>query len=129
MKRAHPERALQKQIVGWLSWACPPPPDGPFWTAINPVPGKSMHAAIQSKAMGMKAGMPDLMFLWKGELLWIELKAGKGKLSPAQKQTHQAMKDAGSIATVVCKTAYEVADVLDTWGVRGLRRMLEVRRA
>ena len=130
MRRAQPERALQKRVVEWLNLSVPPPPDGPFWTAINPNSGKrSLHAAVLSKAMGLKAGMPDLLFLWKGQLLWVELKAAKGSVSKAQKATHQALKDAGSIATVVCKSEQELSDVLDTWGVRGLRRILEAMRA
>ncbi len=41
-----------------------------------------------NKAMGMLPGVPDVLFLWKGKLYWIELKVSGGVLSDSQKDLH-----------------------------------------
>jgi hypothetical protein len=83
-----PEQALQRACVGLLQRFYDRPGCDFLWSAINPVPGKSIAAAAISKAMGMKAGMPDMIFIrssFEHIVFFIEFKAGKGQLSPAQK--------------------------------------------
>jgi hypothetical protein len=50
-----------------------------------------------SKARGWSRGIPDLILIWKGSVLFLELKTptGKGKLSEDQKIWRQKVIDAG----------------------------------
>ncbi len=110
------EESLQRTVADYLRRCIPQPPDGPWWTAVNPIPAKSRVAAGISKAMGLKAGTPDVVMCWKGRMVGIELKAGRGRLSPAQIETHDAITLAGGVVTT-CRTLDEVMDLLATLGV------------
>jgi hypothetical protein len=66
-----PEQALQRACVGLLERFYEPMPDV-FWTAINPVPAKSRAVAGISKAMGLRPGVPDFIFIKEG---WQETDA------------------------------------------------------
>jgi len=96
--RHHPaaEESLQRAVADWLAWCVPAPPDGPWWTAVNPVPAKSRAAAGSSKAMGLRPGAPDFVLCWRGRLVGIELKVDGGRLSPAQLETHDVIVLAGA---------------------------------
>ncbi|MGI9485450.1 MAG: VRR-NUC domain-containing protein [Geminicoccaceae bacterium] len=91
MTRANPEEQIQRAMVEWLNLCVPPPPDGPYWTAVNPVPAKSVAVAGVSKALGLKAGTPDFVFCINGRFVGIEVKPPKKYLSPAQKDAHTAI--------------------------------------
>ncbi len=73
--------------------------------------------------MGLKAGTPDLVMCWKGRLVGIELKAGRGRLSPAQVETHEAITLAGGIVTTCCSLD-DVAAFLATLGVASRARAM-----
>ena len=47
------------------------------------------------KAKGMRAGFPDLVLLRKPELIWVELKSAKGKVTPAQAEMHEMLRGCG----------------------------------
>ena len=83
MKR--PEEALQRSAVQYLSAVLPPPPEGPLWFHVPNGGGRSKAEGGILKAMGVKAGIGDLVFLTRGRPFFIEMKAGKGKLSEPQK--------------------------------------------
>lgn len=87
-----PERLLQEACVKWLILQNP---TGLWWTAINPSPSKTIHVAKACKAMGMKAGVPDLEFIYKGIPFFVELKATKGVLSEDQKRQIQELMSQG----------------------------------
>ena len=91
MKRRSPEETIQREMVEWLGWALSPPPNGPYWTAVNPVPAKSVAVAGISKALGLKAGTPDFVFCIKGRFVGIEVKPPKKYLTPVQKEAHEAI--------------------------------------
>ena len=91
MKRASPEEQIQREMVEWLGWAVAPPPNGPWWTAVNPIPAKSVAVAGISKALGLKAGTPDFVFCIKGRFVGIEVKPPKKYLSRAQQDAHTAI--------------------------------------
>ncbi len=110
------EQSLQRTVADYLALCVPAPPEGPWWTAVNPIPAKSRAAAGISKAMGLKAGTPDLVLCWKGRLVGIELKARRGRISPAQLEAHDAITLSGGIVTT-CRTLNEVAAFLATLGV------------
>ena len=48
-----------------------------------------------------KAGMPDHIYLWKGILVGIEIKADKGRLSSLQEETLKQMSAQGALCAVV----------------------------
>ncbi len=66
--------------------------------------------------MGLRAGTPDFVLCWRGRLVGIELKAGRGRVSPAQLEAHDAITLAGGVVTT-CRTLDEVAALLATLGV------------
>ncbi len=73
--------------------------------------------------MGLRAGTPDIVMCWKGRMVGIELKAGRGRMSPAQLETHDAIALAGGVVTT-CRTLDEVAAFLATLGVPSRARAL-----
>ena len=50
-----------------------------------------------SKARGWEKGVPDLIIVWKGSILFLELKTptGKGRLSPEQETWRNRITSAG----------------------------------
>lgn len=95
------EDQIQRSMVQWLETCIDPPPLGPYWSAVNPLPNKSKAQAGMSKAMGMKAGVPDLIMCWKGKFIGIEVKPPGKYLSSVQSQTHMAISYVGGLVHVV----------------------------
>ena len=60
-------------------------------------PQRRMGFISWSKARGWEKGVPDLLIVWKGQVLFLELKTptGKGRLSEEQKVWRQRIIDAG----------------------------------
>ena len=58
-----------------------------------------------------KRGVPDLLIIYKSRVVFVELKAPGGKLTPLQAQRIREIKAAGGEA-VVCWTADEVVGML-----------------
>lgn len=109
----YPEQELQKSVAQWLGLALP---KDCFWTAINPVPSKSKAVAGLSKAMGLKAGVPDLAFSYRGKVFFIELKAGKGAASDNQLDCHEDIARAGA-PVAVCRSIDDIHTVLTGWNI------------
>lgn len=104
------ETGLQIEVAGWLRiWVPEPAEGGPWWTAVNPVPGKSQMAAAQSKAMGMKAGVPDFLFLWRSRLWGVELKLEDGVVREVQRDCHTDITLAGG-GVIVCRSLESVQE-------------------
>ncbi len=108
-----PEQAIQRSCVDFLRQCAP---HGLAWTAINPVPAKSKAVAGISKAMGMQAGIPDLLMVWKGRAIFVEFKAPGGRLSPAQRDCQAGLMLAGALVHTV-KSLDEFADFLQVLGI------------
>jgi hypothetical protein len=68
------------------------------------------------KQEGVKSGVADLVFLWKGRMICIEMKNKKGYQFKEQKEFEQAVILAGGVYTV-CRSVKEVEDFLDTLGI------------
>lgn len=83
--------------------------------------GRSASEGAKLKRMGVRSGVPDLLFWWKDELRIasgaIELKASTGSLSPEQKQFRNDFVNAGG-AYGICRTVAEVRDMLTSWGLK-----------
>lgn len=116
---ARPEETIQKTLVQHLRCRAAP---GVVWFAVpNEGERGGAHAArigAIRKAMGRRAGVPDLLLVMPpvGRLHALELKAPKGRRTDCQKSTQADLEAAG--ATVA--TAYGLDDalaILAAWGV------------
>lgn len=74
--------------------------DGFWWTTI-PLGGGGRVRGGQIKAAGARKGVPDVLCIWKGRPLFIELKrkAG-GHVSPDQRACHKQILHAGGVVYV-----------------------------
>jgi hypothetical protein len=91
------EDTVQRSIVAWLE-RLPPPPLGPWWTAVNPVASKTKAVAGRSKWLGLRAGAPDIVLCWWTRFGAVEIKrpsARLGRVSKVQSETHAAILEAG----------------------------------
>lgn len=69
----------------------------------------------QLKGMGLVAGVPDLLFIYRGEARWMELKSKTGGLSYVQKDCIETLSRCGSHVAVV-RTLADAFRALDYWG-------------
>ncbi len=67
--------------------------------------------AMQLKASGVVAGIPDLILINKGKLIGIELKTLIGKVSDKQIKVHESWKNQG-IDTFVIRTFEEFQELI-----------------
>lgn len=114
--RRVPEDAVQCAIVEWLA-TLPPPPLGPYWTAVNPVPGKLTKAqAGRVKRLGLRAGAPDIFILWHGRFGGAECKRPKGgRIGDAQPAAHAEIIAAGGFVAVVRSLSEFLAWLQEVW--------------
>lgn len=92
-KRASPEFDLQKTVVQHIELRRKP---NIYFTAIPVGELRTKATAGKLKAMGVKAGAPDLLIIVNGIANGLELKADKnGRLSPDQLETMNAWEKAG----------------------------------
>lgn len=80
MKRKNPEQQFQIQVASFLRATLH---DSVLWTAIGHGGGGKVRGALL-KAMGLRKGIPDLVLFYANTVLWLELKAPKGRVSPEQ---------------------------------------------
>lgn len=99
--RLSPEQIEQCRIVTWMARNLPPAPEGPCWTAINPVPSKTPAVAGMSKKMGMHAGWGDILMVWKARSISVEVKTDKGRQSPEQIRFQHEFTLAGGLYCVI----------------------------
>lgn len=82
------------------------------WAAINKESAILCHVANENahKQPGIVAGMPDLVLFAGAERgsLFIELKAGSGKLSTAQREIHYRLQRMGYRVVTVWDSVEEV---------------------
>ena len=86
-KRLQPEWDLQKAAAEYLAIALP---SDAYWSAIDHAGKMTPAAGRMRKMRGVKAGIADVMIVWRGITLWIELKAGSS-VSPSQKSFADAV--------------------------------------
>ncbi len=112
MKRQHPEDAIQRACVQFLELRKPPclwfhPPNGGARSKVE--------AAI-FQGLGVKAGVPDFIFLWYCGRGVVEVKTPTGRLSPAQKNFRDACHEM-EIPWALIRGVDELAGVLLEWGL------------
>jgi hypothetical protein len=100
VKRAQPERRLHIAIADTLRVRALP---GLFWLHIPNGEKRSAITGALLHRMGARAGAGDFLILWKlpgtiqAKAIFLELKAGKGPQSPAQKQVEIEWTLAGGV--------------------------------
>lgn len=109
MKR--PEQDLQIAVASFIERAAP---GLLFFHPANGGARSKVEGAVL-KAMGVKAGVPDFVILLPNAgVAFIELKAGKGVLSPPQKQWRDDLRARGYL-WAEARSIEEVEDLLTTW--------------
>lgn len=122
-RQARPERELQIAAIEYLRMALPD-------AIVAHVPNGGKRSVVEAKilkAMGVLAGASDILVTWGWPLdrtertypgcLWIELKAGKGKLSKAQ----EAFRDDCRAKRIHWAEARSLEDVERACRAAGLR--------
>jgi len=96
-----PESALQRSCAAWFALRYGNRGRG----LLASVPNEGMRTpamAARLKGMGMLPGFPDLLVLAPGgRALFIELKAGRGRLAPRQREAHAAIEGLGHAVRTV----------------------------
>lgn len=107
------EEKLHKAVAQQARWAlardC-------FW--FHPPNGGSRNVieAVKLKAMGTRAGVPDLCFVRHGKAYFIELKAPKGRVSEPQSNAMTEITRAGA-PVAICRNLDEVLACWNKWGL------------
>lgn len=108
------ERAIHLAVVERLQLGVMP---HVFWCHIPNGEARAKVTGAILRAMGVKAGVPDLMFLIGGRRPhFLELKRETGRTSLDQQGVHREMRQAGAVVEV----AYGFDDamkILQRWGV------------
>lgn len=105
------EDALHKSVRQLLDVALLLPA---FWTTFpSGMYELPTSAGGRLKAYGLKEGVPDILALYEGRLVWLELKRLKGKISRAQQLMHRTLELAGS-HVYVCRSQEAVVHALMT---------------
>jgi hypothetical protein len=90
---------------------------GWIYTHIASGEKRDQVTAARLKRMGVNPGFPDLVFFGPhGEVCFIELKAGRGRLSEAQAAVRQHLEAAGH-GYLVSSDYREVVEMLIGWRV------------
>lgn len=109
-----PEEQLQRAIVRFLGVALPP--DSYLFATTNQRGTRKKFEMGILKAMGARAGVPDLCLIHRGRFFGLEVKAEKGRLSEHQADAADAIVAAGGFYSVV-RSVEEVERCLRGWGV------------
>lgn len=94
-----PEHRLQIDVTKWLRLALPESRLAQlevWWTAIDHAAAHSALVGRLRKARGVRPGIPDYWFLFRGRVITIELKTDDGDTSDSQDATQIALEAAGA---------------------------------
>ena len=127
MKRSQPEFRLHCVVADYLRATLSP---DVLWFHIPNGEHRSKITGARLKRMGVRAGVADLMIAWRGpfgqhwqaEVLWIELKAAKGRPRLAQAQFQVDTHVVGHHYHV-CHSLEEVEQVLRHYEVPSRGRL------
>jgi hypothetical protein len=108
-----PEQQIHKAVVAHLRARSEPRVF--FWHTPNGGKRGIVEAKI-FKALGVIAGVPDLVILKAGEMYALELKASTGHLTPSQKLVHERLTECGA-HVAVARSLDEALVTLECWGV------------
>jgi hypothetical protein len=106
------EEALQRAVVEMVARECRP------GVLVFHVPNGGQRVKAEAgrlKAMGTRAGIPDLVVLIDGRAYGLELKTARGRQNPAQKTMAETWRRAGCDYEIA-RTVTEARAVLVRWG-------------
>jgi hypothetical protein len=114
MKR--PEQNIQIACINWFRMQYPR-------DIIFAIPNSAKRGKVEGgimRCMGTIAGMPDVQVLrstpdYYG--LFVEFKAVRGSLSPAQKEIHEKLRERG-YKVAICRSVDEFMDVVNGYMVK-----------
>lgn len=113
MKRRTLEDDLQIAIVRWLRLVAP----GLTFFHVPNGGKRGIAEAKRFKAMGVLAGVADLVFILDGgRIAFIELKVGRNQLEAPQETFRESVQQQGC-PYAVCRSLDEVEGTLRGWGV------------
>ena len=93
IKRSYPETQAHLAILQWLRWKLP---NAIIHHSPNEfgMSGKMIARQIaKHKHLGMLVGFPDLLVIFAGRVIGIEVKSEKGRQSEAQKGVQKSFED------------------------------------
>lgn len=118
------EHALQCAVAHFLDHALRG--TGAVWFAVPNGGARNVIVARKLRAEGVKPGVADIIVVWKGRAIGIELKTAKGRQSSHQKEWAEAFTLAGGVYHV-CRSVEAVADILITIGLPLRARFSAIR--
>jgi hypothetical protein len=107
------ENIIHKALVERLELGVMP---GVFWCHIPNGEYRAKITAARLRQMGVKAGVPDFLFIIDGVPHFLELKREGGTISDKQKETFRSLQNAGARVGI----AYgfnDAAQILQVWRV------------
>lgn len=109
------EHQIQCAVARYLDLALSGLNDCTWWAVPN---GgfRDIRTAAKLKAEGVKPGVSDIMVLWGGRLICIELKNAKGRQAPEQKEWADTITCAGGVY-YLARSVEEVEGFLDAAGL------------
>ena len=116
-KKRNAEAELHRAVATYLTLALP---ETAVWTTF-PAGGGGKARGGKLKAMGLRAGWPDIQIIYQGRFVGIELKAEKGYISEAQCLTHAAINMSGGDC-YVCRSLDDVIVTLEAACILKRRR-------
>lgn len=121
MKRGGSEEQIQRSIADFLDRALPG--DAIWWHCPN---GGHRHPVVAGKlkASGVKAGVFDIIIIWRGRPILFEVKDRDGDLSGPQETFQARALLAGATIGPICRSVDDVHDYLE----RDLGMPLKVKR-
>lgn len=112
MSRVQAERALHRACAQYLAKVLKP---DVVWTTF-PAGGGGKARGGMLKALGLKAGWPDIQIIREGRYYGVELKAIEGSLSKAQRDVHEQIKLAGGYVSV-CRSVNDLERQIVDWRI------------
>ena len=114
MSRSQPELKVHKAVMSFLDSALPS-----TVRALHPANGgrRDAKTGAMLKAMGVKPGVADIILVRQGGYMaFIEIKAGKGSPSPAQRDWQDWCGENG-VPYAICRNLSDVQNVLMDWNI------------
>lgn len=108
MKDCRKEKDIEKEILAWLNWqaGCKAWKNKSTGT-YDPV-AKTFRA---NRSKFSENGTSDILGIWQGKMLCIEVKSATGRATPEQKAFLETMAQLGAI-TILAKSLDDVLRVL-----------------
>lgn len=120
------EFQIQRAVCIWLDGTPAKPltparpgalkPDAIYWHTPNGG-NRDGREAVALQEMGVKAGVPDLVFLHHGKFYALEMKDDEGVVTKSQEKMMIRMYEAGAAGVAVAKSLAEAKAQIFAWGL------------